>query len=137
MSTVKGIKKTIDKLNRLKNIDNNIEQITEGVSSEIALNARAYAPKDLGALQQSIISFKTKDNTYAVEVGVKYGAYMEFGTGGKVQVPDELREVAIRFKGKGVKQVNIRPQPYLYPAFVKGRRQYLEDLEDLLKQLTK
>ncbi len=29
------------------------------------------------------------------------------------------------------------PQPYLYPAFVKGRKQYLKDLKELLKRLTK
>ena len=29
------------------------------------------------------------------------------------------------------------PQPYLYPAFVKGRTQYLKDLKKLLKDLTK
>ena len=34
---------------------------------------------------------------------------------------------------KGAKQ----PQPYLYPAFVKGRTQYLKDLKKLLKDLTK
>ena len=29
------------------------------------------------------------------------------------------------------------PQPYLYPAFVKGRKQYLKDLKELLNRLTK
>ena len=29
------------------------------------------------------------------------------------------------------------PQPYLYPAFVKGGTQYLKDLKKLLKDLTK
>ena len=29
------------------------------------------------------------------------------------------------------------PQPYLYPAFVKGRTKYLKDLKKLLKDLTK
>lgn len=30
-----------------------------------------------------------------------------------------------------------RPQPYLYPAFVKGRIQYIRDLKQLLERLTK
>ena len=29
------------------------------------------------------------------------------------------------------------PQPFLYPAFVKGRKQYLKDLKHLLNRLTK
>jgi hypothetical protein len=45
--------------------------------------------------------------------------------------------MAIEFKGEGVKEINIQPQPYLYPAFVKGRKQYLKDLKKLLKDLTK
>lgn len=31
----------------------------------------------------------------------------------------------------------LTPQPFLYPAFVKGRDQYLKNLQNLLKQLTK
>ena len=54
-----------------------------------------------------------------------------------VKVPSELKEVAIQFKGKGVKEVNLPARPFLYPAFVKGRQQFLEDLEDLLKKETK
>ena len=30
-----------------------------------------------------------------------------------------------------------KARPYLYPAFVKGRTQYLKDLKKLLKDLTK
>jgi hypothetical protein len=66
-----------------------------------------------------------------------YSAYVEFGTGGLVNVPLELKQYALRFKGKGVKQINMQPQPYLYPAFVKGRKQYEKDLKTLLNRLTK
>ena len=34
-------------------------------------------------------------------------------------------------------QVNISPQPYLYPAVIKGRKQYLKDLKGDLEHLTK
>ena len=64
-----------------------------------------------------------------------YSAYMEFGTGGLVEVPKELKDQAIKFKGNGVKQVNLRPQPYLYPAFVKGRKNYIKSLKKELKRL--
>jgi hypothetical protein len=62
---------------------------------------------------------------------------MEFGTGTKVTVPSELKEVARHFIGKGVKKINLRPQPYLYPAWVKGRIQYIKDLKGSIKHLTK
>ena len=31
----------------------------------------------------------------------------------------------------------LTPQPYLYPAFVKGKKTLKRDLKDLLKHLTK
>lgn len=31
----------------------------------------------------------------------------------------------------------IKPQPFMYPAFVKGRKQYIKDLKDLLEDITK
>ena len=62
---------------------------------------------------------------------------MEFGTGGLVEVPEELKEVAAQFKGKGIKKINIQARPFLYPAFVKGRVQYLQDLKAKLNQLVK
>ena len=60
---------------------------------------------------------------------------MEFGTGGKVKVPAELKDIAIQFKGKGIREVNIQPRPFLYPAFVKHRKILIKDLKDYLKTL--
>lgn len=34
-------------------------------------------------------------------------------------------------------KAGLRPQPFLYPAFVKGRLNYIKDLEEELKLLTK
>ena len=41
------------------------------------------------------------------------------------------------FRGKGIKQVNINPKPFMYPAFVIGRREYAKDIKDALKHLNK
>ena len=58
---------------------------------------------------------------------------MEFGTGGLVSVPTELQDEAIKFKGRGIKKINIRPRPYLYPAFISQKNQVIKDLESLLR----
>lgn len=167
--TVKGIEKTLKRLQKLGNdAEKMVDQTTEGAVTEIALSARSRAPKDSGKLQQSIIQQKVKDITYEVVVTELYGAYVEFGTGAKVSVPAEMQDLANKIKSnpsgsfevglqsikdwckrKGIPQEaaypifvsilnkGITPQPFLYPAFVQGREQYLKDLKALLKQLTK
>ncbi len=116
-----------------------IDKITEEIVINIVADAKINAPKNLGKLGEgkSIEKVKIKESNYKAVVNKEYAAYVEFGTGTKVQVPTELYEMASKFKGAGIKEVNIRAQPYLYPAFVKGRKEYKKDLKDLLKVLTK
>jgi len=117
--------------------------ITKLTAQDIEGNAKINAPvnKDPkiagGGLRQSIHAARVRDLIYEVKVGVNYGAYMEFGTGKLVDVPPELKSIARQFIGKGVKKINLRPQPYLYPAWKAGRRQYLIDLKKSIKHLTK
>ena len=136
--TIKGLTKVLKDLEKFgKEGKIEIDTITKVTSMDIVADAKAFAPKDFGKLAQSIIYTKVEDSSYKVVVNAPYGAYVEFGTGKSVKVPTELKEIAIQFKGKGVKNINLQPQPYLYPAFVKGRKQYLKDLEKSLKDLTK
>jgi len=121
-----------------------ISELTEGNAREIEATAKQIAPFDLGALRQDIrayTSIKSKGTFWAIEANANgiapYSAYQEFGTGGLVEVPDELKDMAREFKGKGVKKVNVPPRPFLYPAFVIGREQYFQDLKAGLNELTK
>lgn len=54
---------------------------------------------------------------YTVGSRLKYAPYVEFGTGGLVSVPAGYEDFALQFKGKGIKKINLRPRPYLIPAF--------------------
>ncbi len=114
-----------------------VSDTTGAVAHEIEADAKRLAPYKDGFLRNQIFTQEVDKLNYEVVAGAYYSAYMEFGTGGLVNVPSEMKDIAIKFKGKGVKQVNIMPRPFLYPAFVKGRVQYLEDLIDLLNDLTK
>ena len=118
-----------------------IEETTELIARDIEVDAKQLAPKDTGKLAQGIKALKVDKlnwKVYANATGLApYSAYMEFGTGGLVDVPAELAEMAIKFKGKGIKKIDLRPQPFLYPAFVKGRKNYVKELETELKALTK
>ena len=45
--------------------------------------------------------------------------------------------MAIKFKGAGIREVNLRPQPFLYPALVRGRGEYVEKLNKVLDKYGK
>lgn len=130
-SVLKSLKKFGDEAEKL------IEDTTVAVASEIEADAKRLAPVDMGFLRNQIFTQEKDKLNYEIVAGAPYSAYMEFGTGGLVNVPEEMKDIAIQFKGKGVKQVNIAPRPFLYPAFIKGRVQYVDDLTDVLNDLTR
>jgi HK97 gp10 family phage protein len=59
------------------------------------------APIAFGKLRQSIAVEKVNEITQSVVVNADYAPYVEFGTGGKVEVPAEWQQIAEKFKGKG------------------------------------
>ena len=83
---------------------------------DITDDARVRVPVDMGFLEGSITS-TSKDLTGEVKVGMHYAPYVEFGTGGLVDVPSGISIFALKFKGNGIKQVNLAPRPFLFPAF--------------------
>lgn len=167
LSIDKQISKVVSKLKEFnEDAKDVISQTTFAVTEDTAKVAKQYAPKSAGKLAQSIHTKKESEFISSVVVGVKYGAFVEFGTGKHVSVPRELSALASKFKGansgsfeEGLRSVKdwcrqkgidekaaypifisiikngTKPQPYLYPAFVQGRRQYLEDLKKDLKYL--
>jgi len=121
----------------LKKIDNKLKQdLSDEMNSSaltIASNAKKLAPVDLGFLRNSIgIEPSVNGLTYEVEAKAKYAAYIEFGTGGLVDIPVGFEDLAIRFKGKNIMKVNIRPQPYLIPSFETEKPKLIKRLKDML-----
>jgi HK97 gp10 family phage protein len=121
----------------LKKIDTKLKQdLSDEMNSSaltIASNAKKLAPVDLGFLRNSIgIEPSVNGLTYEVEAKAKYAAYIEFGTGGLVDVPVGYEDLAIRFKGKNIMKVNIRPQPYLVPSFETEKPKLIKRLKDML-----
>lgn len=88
--------------------------------------AKSDAPADTGKLRQNIDIDNSEEFTSKVTANVPYAPYVEFGTGGEVQIPDGWEEIAAQFKGKGIRTINMKPQPYLIPNFVKVRRRLTE-----------
>lgn len=95
---------------------------------------------DTGHLKNSIRAERVNKNTMAVRASADYAAYIEFGTGRevslrwlrKLQIPESY---ARQFKGKGIKEVNIYPKPYFFPAIRYAFNNLDQRLNDLAKKL--
>ena len=166
---IKGLASTIAELRAYgEKAEKIINAETEAIAFQIEGDAKKLAPKNFGKLAQSISRLKVKPALYKVTVNELYGAYMEFGTGSKVNVPAEFADMAATFKGKkqgtfkqGLEAIKvwckakgipeeaaypifakilgagINPRPFLYPAYIKGKKDYQNNLERVLKSLNK
>lgn len=88
----------------------------EATINDISDDAKSRVPVDKGFLKNSITPTANELNG-EVKVGMHFAPYVEFGTGGLVDVPSGISVFALKFKGNGIKQVNLAPRPFLFPAF--------------------
>jgi HK97 gp10 family phage protein len=114
-----------------------VEDSMLAIETEAASNVRV----DTGALKQSIQSTPIKATknkiTGGVEVGAFYAPYIEFGTGGGVVVPTELKNFAKKFKGKTGRKRNFDADPFFYPAVFKQRTELPKRIDKTLATLLK
>jgi len=102
----------------------NCQRIIFATCNNIVRKAMRFAPVNFGFLRASIGTNATGSGMAAEGwaggsgkgVNVKYAPYVEFGTGNKVYVPKELTDYAMQFKGRGIRKVNNRHQPYFFPS---------------------
>src|SRR6478752_347112 len=106
-----------------------VEILTETVQN-IETESIANCPVDTNFLRSSI-NGEVVDLNGIIGTPIKYSPFIEFGTGGLVDVPEGLEDYAMKFKGAGIKQVNLFPRPFLIPAFKKYTTKMLEELEKL------
>jgi HK97 gp10 family phage protein len=138
---IKGLNTVLSNLRKYgQEAEKDIEAVTEQVARNIEKYAKQNAPTDLGKLGQSIQAVKDTPLNWAIEAGgvlAPYAPFVEFGTGGLVEVPTELQEQAIKFKGQGIKKINLRARPFLYPALLRGRTEYVDKLKKVLNKYGK
>ena len=118
---IEGLDALIKRLGKLS------PKIAKEVAMEVNASALAIQSKakrnvvvDNGMLRNSIQLNEINRGdkiVYTVGSALRYAPYVEFGTGGLVNVPAGFESFAIQFKGKGVRKVNLRARPYLIPAF--------------------
>ena len=114
-----------------------IEDSILAIESEAASNVRVNFGNLKNSIQSTPIKVSKNEITGGVEVGAEYAPYVEFGTGGGVQVPAELQKFAIQFKGKTGRIRNFNADPFFYPAVWKQRQELPKNIERTLTTLMK
>lgn len=102
---------------KLNNLPKNMEKVVGAYVRDAALDweqrAKRSAPVDNGFLRGQITSKSTGVFSAVVTSNQFYSPYVEWGTGTRVQVPVDLAQYALQFKG--VKKVVGRfPKPFFF-----------------------
>jgi HK97 gp10 family phage protein len=129
------------KLEGLKRVakDQLSTQLTKTAADVIDLSTDRV-PVDTGKLKQSgYFGAKGKGK---VEVGYNkaYAPYQEFGTGRYINTKEakmlgfSASDIKRLFEGKGVRQVDIKPQPFFFPSVRIAFKKLLDRLDNEIKQ---
>jgi len=112
---IKGIKGVQDALKRKeKAVTTELDLEMNAYVIDIEAAATRKAPVDTGKLRQGFFIDTSKKLNKSVGNSKEYAAYVEFGTGALVNVPKGLEGYAMKFKGKGIKKVNLPARPFLF-----------------------
>lgn len=130
LTGIKEIKDALEKID--KNLKQDLADEINSSSLTILSSAKRLAPIDLGFLRGSIVINPITDLTYEVEAKAKYAPYIEFGTGASVSIPAGYDDLARVFKGKGLRKINIRPQPFLIPSYEAEKPKLIQRVKKLL-----
>lgn len=118
---LEGLRETLKKFNSYPDeCKQAIDDELEATAEEIVTEAKLLVPVDVGTLKNSIRITRREPLLKQVSATAEYAAYVEFGTGTKVNIPNApagLQQYAIQFKGKGIRQINLPARPYFFPAW--------------------
>ena len=127
-----GIRDLQRKLKREKSrMTKEIEKETDRTLVNIQRGAKKNSVVDTG-LNRSQVTRERDGVDGRVDFHAHYAPYIEFGTGDLVSVPEELKDIAEQFRGRGVRKVNLPARPFLWPAFVEERPKHIARLEAIL-----
>jgi HK97 gp10 family phage protein len=110
---------------------------------EIVRLAKREVRYDNGDLRKSI-SAETNKTTKSVVIQAlaHYAPYVEFGTGGMVDLTDMVElgipeSYAAQFKGKGIREVNLPARPFFFSSARIGFKNLLNRLNGEIKKAIK
>ena len=121
----------------LKRLDDRAKNMTDIVDKEMTasildINAqqRRETPVDTGRLRMGNMFDVSKKLDKQLFNDIEYAPYVEFGTGGLVSVPPGLEEIAIQFKGAGIRKVNLPARPFFFRAFFENKDKMMQNIKN-------
>lgn len=130
---IKGIKAVEDALKRKeKAVTTGLDLEMNAYVTDIEGMATRKSPTDTGKLKQGFFIDVSKKLNKSVGNSKEYAPYVEFGTGALVNVPKGLEEYAMRFKGKGIKKVNLPARPFLFNSQRELLPKFLKRINNLI-----
>lgn len=132
---IEGLDKVLSAIDTYKDktVDG-IDDVLTGFAFDTVALAKELAPTDDSNLKQNI-GFEDKRLSKELYSHANYSAYLEFGTGAKVDVPAmegiDLPAYALTFfvNGKG----HINPHPFFFPAIQANVKKLVEDIKKVLQ----
>ena len=130
---IKGIKAVEDALKRKeKAVTTGLDLEMNAYVMDIEGMATRRTPTDTGKLKQGFFIDISKKLNKSVGNSKEYAPYVEFGTGALVNVPKGLEGYAMRFKGKGIKKVNLPARPFLFNSQRELLPKFLKRINNLI-----
>lgn len=131
-----------------KKLDNLRAFESQKLSNELgktALDIVSLAKKQVKAptgTLRNTIKAERKGKTVEIIAGAHYAPYVEFGTGGSVDLNDMLQlgipaSYAAQFKGKGIRDVNLPARPFFFSSGRIGFKNLLNRLNGEIKKAIK
>jgi hypothetical protein len=127
----------------LKSISELPNDLAIEVDAELEEGARQFtglvklkAPGDTGRLRGSANYAPTgRKMSYESFVQTNYAAYQEWGTIQYVSVPPELRDIAIKYKGKGIKKTGgVKPKHYFFSNMALVIPSVIQNINNVVEQ---
>ena len=128
-----------DMLNEYKKTVNEVSAMMDmeiGAHGELmATSAKNMCPVDTNRLRSSISLKKEQFLSYELVAQTDYAAYVEFGTGKYfISNGEPWDGVASKYKGKGIKQVNLLPRPYMRPSILAYTPSLTKSIEQIINE---
>lgn len=99
-SRIKGLDRFKKDVTNLKTeLKTTVHKTIKEYADKMVVDARANVPVDTGVARDSIGSQEVEQGRVIFYVDSPHGAIQEFGLGVYMEVPEELREEALKFKG--------------------------------------
>lgn len=138
-SDLSKLNKKLDKLRAFESQKVSKELGKTGL--EIVRLAKREVPAPTGTLRNTI-SAQRSGKTVNVIAAANYAPYVEFGTGGRVDLDDMLRlgipaSYAAQFKGKGIRDVNLPARPFFFSSARVGFQNLFNRLNGEIKKAIK